>query len=75
MQAGNSANSRGPAIRQERQRLGLSAKRLAEMAGVDRDTLAAIEKGAVRGKPYRRGPNQSTVEAIERTLARIRGDD
>ena len=65
---------RGPAIRQERKRLGLSAKRLAEMAGIDRDTLAAIEKGTLRGRPYRRGPNQSTVEALVRTLARIRGD-
>lgn len=51
----------GDRIRRRREALGLSASRFAELAGIDRDTLARLEDGV--GKT--RG---TTIAVVERTL-------
>ena len=68
MQAGNSTRWGGQEIRETRERFGITAKQLASEAGISRDTLAAIETGMVRGRPYRRKPNRSTLDAVHRGL-------
>ncbi len=70
-QAVNTTQAPGREIRETREQYGITAKDLAAEAGVSRDTLAAYETGMLRGRPYRRRPNRTTADAIERALTHL----
>lgn len=53
-------STRGDQIRERRERLGIGKRPFAEMAGVNRNTLAAIESGG--------GFHHATIAKIERLL-------
>lgn len=51
--------------------LGWSMRKLARKAGVRHETVASLERGT-----YVRGPHRSTIDHIDRVLARAEtGDD
>lgn len=53
-------STEGERVRERRERLGMDKKQLAEESGVNRNTIAAIEKGE--------SFNRTTLAKIERTL-------
>lgn len=67
-------NSNGTDLKNLRERLRAAQKtvslsQIAREANVSRSTLWGILSDRVREGAYQRGPNRSTVEAIERALA------
>lgn len=56
-------STEGDRVRERRERLGIDKKELAEAAGVNRNTLAAIE----RGESF----NRTSLAKIERALDRL----
>lgn len=58
----------GKRIRERREELGISANRLAKIAGVDRGTIASIEQGIVKGRPAIRQPHLQTIQRLTTAL-------
>lgn len=66
----------GAGVRRRRKALALTASALARHAGIDRDTLVAVERWEVRpGQVYRRGPQPSIIAKIDAALAALEAED